>query len=59
MEPGVLSSVWGEAFAGARYMFPTARLTSGATGNPIEEELHRMGKSPKSSCFTGVPRFPR
>ena len=59
MEPGVLSAVWSENFAGARCVFPTARLTSGATGNPIVDELHRMGKSPKSSWFTGVPRFPR
>jgi hypothetical protein len=59
MEPGVLSAVWSETFAGARFVFRIARLTSGATGNPIEAELHRMGKSPQSSCFTGVPRFPR
>jgi hypothetical protein len=59
MEPGVLSAVWSETFAGARCMFRIARLTSGATGNPIEAELHRMGKPPKSSWYTGVPRFPQ
>jgi hypothetical protein len=58
MEP-VLSGVWSETFAGTRFVFQTARLTSGAAGNPIAGELHRMGKSPKTSCFTGVPRFPR
>ena len=59
MEPGVLSAVWSETFAGARCMFRIARLTSGATGNPIEAELHRMGKPPKSSWYTGVARFPQ
>ena len=59
MEPGVPSAKkWSDACAGVRVVFPTARLTSVAD-NPIAVELHRMGKSPRSSCFTGVPRLPQ
>jgi hypothetical protein len=59
MKPGVLSAEWSETFASICVVFATARLTSGAADNPIAVELHRMGKSPQSSCFTGVPRLPR
>ena len=58
MERGVPSAEWSDASASVRVVFPTAQLTSGVD-NPIAVELHRMGKPPKSSCFTGVPRLPK